>query len=203
MIRAVALLLLPCALAMIGTKTEIVKETTYKGMVACDVKDACKTSDWMCICQKLMWVSSVRRAEARNFRRSGREQGQRPQTRTHAATEQPGSVCNDIRVRWSPADTPSPARSLRLSPSASPPISHPRAHPPRPHLPSPPHLVHNSSTQSLEYKSRYIYDTGTDDICKKWKEDKEIPDDKCMTKVREMDDDRGSSTDSVCVDAAP
>ena len=54
------LLLLPCALAMIGTKTEIVKETTYKGMVACDVKDACKTSDWMCICQKLMWVSSVR-----------------------------------------------------------------------------------------------------------------------------------------------
>ena len=65
MIRAVALLLLPCALAMIGTKTEIVKETTYKGMVACDVKDACKTSDWMCICQKLMWVSSVRRAEAR------------------------------------------------------------------------------------------------------------------------------------------
>ena len=31
-------------------------EPTYKGVVACDMTDACGTKDYMCICQKLMWA---------------------------------------------------------------------------------------------------------------------------------------------------
>lgn len=99
-----------CA-AMIG-KDEIVKETSYKGMVACDVKDACKVKDWMCICQKLMW--------------------------------------------------------------------------------------------SREYRSRYILDAGTDDICKKWEKDSDIPDPKCLTKCIIMTQhiDAAAGTDNmVCFKA--
>ena len=37
-------------------------EPTYKGVVACDMTDACNTKDYMCICQKLMWAIDYNRA---------------------------------------------------------------------------------------------------------------------------------------------
>lgn len=85
------MLFAPPASGMINPEEQKIEDTTYKGVVACDVEDACQVKDWMCICQKLMF--------------------------------------------------------------------------------------------DKEYRSDYIKDAGTDEICKKWKKDGKIPDDKCLTKV--------------------